>query len=285
MANQFFILVDKQDSEKFRQFRVKQFNAETQKILEKNNMNLVWGLHKGIISKTIWDKIRKNDKVFFTLPKENFKIYGIVSKKLINLNFGKLFYPGDLNSKQINYFIFFEKLEECSISYHELIHNSKLQIYVEQGIHEIKKEYYSENKKKERYKKFNPQEKIIGKSKRSKSEVWRYVRNTGKVKELKNLYHNKCQICSDTFQYDTVRGNSEFYSEVHHYDPLKNQADDDFGNMIVVCPNHHAKFDYSFIRIHSDGRSIINQQGKLTGEEISFHKYHTLEKKNIESQL
>ena len=285
MSNQFFVLIEKRDTEKFRRLRTGKFNIKTLEILEKNNSKFVWGIHKGIVTKTIWDKIRKNDKIYFTTPKENFKIYGIVSKKVKNLEIGELIYPGTLEKKQVNYFLFFKKLDGCVISYHELIHNSKSTIHVEQGIHEIKKEPYSEKKKKEKHKKFDPKEKIIGKAKRSKSEVWRYVRNTIKVKELKNLYHNKCQICSNTFQYETVSGDFEFYSEVHHYNPLKKQSDDDFGNMIVVCPNHHARFDYNFIRIGRDGRSIINQQGNTTGEKIKFHKNHALEKKNIESQL
>ena len=80
-------------------------------------------------------------------------------------------------------------------------------------------------------------------------------------------------------------GSSKFYSEVHHYNPLKKQSDDDYENMIVVCPNHHVKFDYNVIAISRDGTSIINKRGESTGEKIKFHGKHKLDKKNIESQL
>ena len=35
-----------------------------------------------------------------------------------------------------------------------------------------------------------------------------------------------------------------------------------YGNMIVLCPNHHAEFDYSVKFIHRDGTTIIDQTWK-----------------------
>ena len=74
MTNQFFALIEKRDAEKFRKFRTGKFNTKTDGILKKNNSNFVLGLHKGKISKSIWDQIHKHDQIYFTLPKENFKI-------------------------------------------------------------------------------------------------------------------------------------------------------------------------------------------------------------------
>lgn len=287
MPNYFFISIEERDSEKFRIFKTGKFNKATKEILEKNDGTYVWGIHKGKIVNSIWEKIRKNDELYLTIQEENFRIFGAISKKVKNSNFGELIYPGDVDKKQITNFLFFKKLEICSISYNELKDNSKSPlIHVKRGIHEIKKEYFSKKMEKVKPKKFNSKEKKIGKSKRSLSEVWRYVRNQNKVKKLKNLYDNKCQIveCGFTFEH-RANGKNEFYSEVHHYNPLKKQSDDDYENMIVLCPNHHAEFDYSVKFIHPDRVTIIDQQGNDTGETIKFHKGHELDIKNIESQL
>jgi len=284
MPNQFLLIIKKTDEGKFSWFKNRRYNKQTSEILEKDGSKYVWGLHKGVINNTIWNRIKKNDKIYLTVEKENFRVCGIVSKKTKNLKYGKLIYPESIDSKQINYFLFFEKLDICNISYHKLIHNSKSQIRVHNGVYEIKKEYFTEKIKKLTPKKFNPKEKIIGPAKRSKSEVWRFVRNQGKVLLLKNLYGNKCQICDYTFEHNANQKKG-FYSEVHHYSSLKKQSDDDIGNMIVLCPNHHAEFDYSVKFIHRDGTTIIDKHGKETEETIKFHKKHTFDKKNIESQL
>ena len=55
--------------------------------------------------------------------------------------------------------------------------------------------------------------------------------------------------------------------------------------MIVLCPNHHAEFDFKVKLIDYDGKTIIDQQGKETGETIKFRKHHKLDIKNIESLL
>jgi hypothetical protein len=283
VENQFLLIIKKQDEGNFYSFKNGIFNKATEDILKKNDATYVWGIHKGIINKTNWNRIKKNDILYLTIEKENFKVKGILSKTSKDLKLGESVYPESIDKKQINYFLFFKKLTFCNISYSELINNST-SIIRTQGIFEIKKKYFSEKIKKYTPKKFNPKEKIIGPAKRSKSEVWRFVRNQGKVLNLKNLYRNKCQICNYTFDHNANQKKG-FYSEVHHYNPLKKQADDDYGNMIVLCPNHHAEFDYGVKFIHLDEATIIDRCGKVTGEKISFHKTHKLDKKNLESQL
>jgi predicted restriction endonuclease len=100
------------------------------------------------------------------------------------------------------------------------------------------------------------------------------------VRKLKDLYDNRCQVCGYTFEYDK----GKFYSEVHHYNPLEEDGPDDISNMIVVCSNHHAEFDYKMMAIDIDERSLINKKGNKVGE-ITFHKNHRLDKKNILSQM
>lgn len=275
MSNQFLLIINKQDDEKFRQFKIRKFDDK-----------YVWGIHQGIINNKIWNKIKKNDLIYFAVEEESFKIFGRVSKKIKKLNFGETIYPESIDKKQINYFLFFEKLDSCSISYHVLRNKSKSKIFVNEGIYEIKKEPITKKIEKIQIMKL-PFEKTIGKAKRRRKEVEGFVRNIAKVKKLKKLYNDKCQIndCGFKLQYLTKNNRTSSYSEVHHYNPLKNESDDDWDNMIVLCPNHHAEFDFRVKFIHRDGITIIDKNGKEIGETIKFRKNHKLDMKNIESQL
>ena len=285
MSNQFLLIIKKQDEDKFRLFKNgKYYNKATNEILKKNNNKYVWGIHKGIINNSIWSKIRKNDKIFLTVEEETFKISGIISKKIKNLKFGKLIYPAAIDKKQINYFLFFDKLDACRIPYDVLKNKSKSKIFVE-GIYKIETSDTNKLAKATLVKKL-PLKNIIGQPKRKRRSGMGIVRNPTKVRQLKTLYDNKCQIIQCSFRLEYYSKNKNvFYSEVNHYNPLKKQSDDDFGNMLVLCPNHHKEFDYSVKFVDMDGITIIDGQGKLTGETLQFFKNHKLDIKNIASQL
>lgn len=286
MPNQFLLIIQKQDEEKFRWFKNGKYNTQSSYILRKNNAQYIWGLHKGIINNKIWNKIKKNDNIYLTVIEESFKISGIVSKKIKNSKFGEIIYPESIDNKQIQYFLFFEKLTQCNIPYHVLKGKSISRIFVDEGIYQIKEESQPEKMKEIKIKKL-PFELTIGKAKRRRMEVEGFVRNTSKVKKLKELYDNKCQIVQCDFRLEYISKNKKKspYSEVHHYNPLNKESDDDYGNMIVLCPNHHTEFDFGVKFIHSDGTTIINQDGKETGDTIKFSKSHKLDMKNIESLL
>ena len=282
MSNQFFILIDKRDSEKFRKFRLGKFNQDIKKILDKSSTQFIWGLHKAKVSSSIWSKLKKNDVVFFTIPNDNFKICGKLLKKSKNTKLSSVMYRNDLNAKNVEYFLFFKSLENNQISFHELIHNAVSKISVPiAGIYEIKKSYYDKSSKKTKPKQLSLTKIPKGPAAKNKSEVWRFLRDTKDVKKLKSLYDGKCQICGTTFEI----GKNRYYSEVHHYWPLEQHGDDDATNMIVVCPNHHTKFDYNLIAIDRDGTHILDKNGRRNNEKISFKKSHVLAQKNIDHQL
>jgi hypothetical protein len=285
MSNHFFVLIDRRDSEKFRKFKNGIFNESTRNVLQKNNANFVWGFHKGVIADNFWKKIHKNDLVYITIPKEKFKISGIISKKTKNANFGSILYAGDLNSKQIQYFLFFKELSSTNESFHEIIDSSDVKIILPRtGMFKITKKRTPTNNGRDfislSIPKKLPLTRKNGPAQKNKLEVNRFVRDSSMVKYLKDLYQNKCQVCHHTFEYQK----SKFYSEVHHYRPLEENGFDDVDNMIVVCANHHAEFDYKHIAISEDGKSIIDRKGEKVGK-ISFQKGHNLSKKNIHSQL
>ena len=138
MPNQFLLIIKKTDEGKFSWFKNRRYNKQTSEILKKNDSKYVWGLHKGTISDKIWNKIKKNDKIYLTIEEENFRISGNVSKKRKNTKYGEIIYPNAIDKKQINFFLFFEKLDICNISYHELINESITPKRFHQGIFEVK---------------------------------------------------------------------------------------------------------------------------------------------------
>lgn len=52
---------------------------------------------------------------------------------------------------------------------------------------------------------------------------------------LKLLYENKCQICGQNIgdKYNTI------VSEAHHIHSFSQSLNNDFSNIMIVCPNHH----------------------------------------------
>ena len=290
MVNRYLILIDERENEKFRKFRLGQFNVAIKEILDKNTAQFIWGFHNSQISDLLWKKIRKGDIVFFSIPKNNFKITSIITKKLTDKKLEKVMWPNSLDSDNITHFLLFNTLQITDLSFLQTIDHSvqKIDMFFP-GLYLLRNDFKANINKNDQksisdhvmipkpfmksvMKNGIPQKKIF--------EIKRFMRDTKKVKQLKKLYKNKCQICNYTFEYEK----NKFYSEVHHYNPLNANADDDLDNMIVVCPNHHAEFDHNLIAIDHDGTNIIDKNGKRITK-ISFRGGHKLNSRNIQSQL
>jgi hypothetical protein len=91
--------------------------------------------------------------------------------------------------------------------------------------------------------------------------VTRIVRDTSLSRFLKSLYYQQCQICGMTFR---LPGGGK-YAESHHIRPLgkKHQGIDHQSNMVVLCPNHHAMFDYGVIAIRPKSHKLITIDTKI----------------------
>jgi tetratricopeptide (TPR) repeat protein len=91
-------------------------------------------------------------------------------------------------------------------------------------------------------------------------KVKRAVRDSPKVRELKKMYNNQCQICGTTI----AIGKDSYYSEVHHIRPLSkaHNGPDSHENMIVLCPNHHTAFDNGCIGISPKTKEVFQFTGK-----------------------
>jgi 5-methylcytosine-specific restriction endonuclease McrA len=103
---------------------------------------------------------------------------------------------------------------------------------------------------------------------RVESKTYRILRDTKLARELKLLHRNQCQLCGLALEFP---GGST-YSEAHHVIPLgsKHNGPDTPGNVIVLCPNHHALCDAGAIPLlRSEIRSV---DGHLVSDEsLSYH--------------
>ena len=111
--------------------------------------------------------------------------------------------------------------------------------------------------------------------KRVSTQVSRVVRNTTKAKKLKELYDHKCQVCGIQRQ----QKDEEPYAEVHHIQPLGSDppGPDELENLLVLCPNHHADFDYGLIRVEPETHRIRHAyEPSVDGSELRVASEHPL---------
>ena len=110
--------------------------------------------------------------------------------------------------------------------------------------------------------------------KKIKTTIVRVIRDTAKTKKLKIRYDNICQVCRSKI--------AENYSDVHHVWPIGDKGDDDYDNMLVLCPNHHAMFDLALIQFDELRKGhLVHVNGKEYGK-LYFKTDHRIHQKNIE---
>jgi HNH endonuclease len=103
---------------------------------------------------------------------------------------------------------------------------------------------------------------------RVSTQVYRILRDTELARRVKLLHEHRCQICGHTIRLP----DGSFYAEAHHIQPLgkPHNGRDVMGNILCVCPNHHAELDYAVIAI--DLSKLRRADGHQV--EISFVQYH-----------
>lgn len=103
---------------------------------------------------------------------------------------------------------------------------------------------------------------------RVRTEVLRIIRDTQLANRVKNLHNFECQICGHTL----ILADDSRYAEGHHIQPLGTPHDgpDLMGNIICLCPNHHAACDLGAIPI------VLSDLRQVSQHRISerFVKYH-----------
>jgi hypothetical protein len=81
-----------------------------------------------------------------------------------------------------------------------------------------------------------------GLPKKVRQTIHRFVRDTKTSREIKRLYEFRCQVCGVRLEIEP----GVFYAEGHHIQPPGRQhnGQDVSSNILCLCPNHHALFDY-----------------------------------------
>jgi predicted restriction endonuclease len=108
---------------------------------------------------------------------------------------------------------------------------------------------------------------------KSTTTITRTIRDNALSRFLKGVYDYQCQICAYTFL--TPRG--IHYAESHHIKPLggKHNGIDKETNMLIVCPLHHAMFDFGVIAIEPKKRTVLSIDSgvKEKGQKIALEKH------------
>ena len=194
----------------------------------------------------------------------------------------KYFIKLDHDSQEYNYLL--TKLEVFLKSMEKKV--SKKTISGSGGIYIPKNEYATINEESNESSKPTQNEPIhpdYSKPGRVQVITTRIIRDTELVRKIKQDFDWKCQICGKRI----ILPNNQFYAEGHHLRPLGRGYDglDIRKNIIVLCPFHHAEFDYGSIAIDPKTKKIVNvdtnneyhyrdlayERSDLEGEFIEFH--------------
>ena len=105
---------------------------------------------------------------------------------------------------------------------------------------------------------------------RAETTIHRIIRDTELARRVKAIHSYRCQVCGHSIQLP----NGSFYAEAHHLKPLGRPHDgpDKIGNIVCLCPNHHAEFDYGVVQIkHSE---LVAAEGHAVS--AKFIEYHNM---------
>ncbi|HEX5445730.1 MAG TPA: HNH endonuclease [Pirellulales bacterium] len=98
--------------------------------------------------------------------------------------------------------------------------------------------------------------------------TYRILRDTELAREVKRMHGHECQICGETIEHP----DGSRYAEAHHVRPLgrRHNGPDVVGNILCLCPNHHAMLDLGVISI------VLSEIRRAEGHAIDprFVEYH-----------
>lgn len=248
----------------------------------------IWGITSSGRNSEIWNRMKINDHVVFQVGTDRYYI-GLVSHKLKSKQIAnELWKKYHLYASSFNHLFFITRLSFVSqipkalfLSNTEQTMDSISLLYEGQIVDRNFRKFLADFDKAVNTK----ASQVIDKLKaidysdppqRVKAQVTRIIRDTTKSFQLKVKYNFACQICG--YQ---LKVNSIYYSEVHHIWPLGEGGLDNFDNMIVLCPNHHAEFDLCAIAIDpKDGMTIIDSNHNVRGK-ATFLRVHKLSASNL----
>lgn len=108
--------------------------------------------------------------------------------------------------------------------------------------------------------------------------VSRLVRDTTVTRQVKALHGYRCQVCGERLA--TPGG---FYAEAAHIRPLgaPHHGPDTLDNVLCLCPNHHALFDFGSFGIAAN-YALLGLPGQLRTQanhppdpvQLAYHRQH-----------
>lgn len=108
----------------------------------------------------------------------------------------------------------------------------------------------------------------------------RVIRNTDLAHDMKRMYDHACQICGAS-----RRGpDGEPYAEAHHIRPLgrPHEGPDEPGNILVLCPNHHADFDYGQLTVDPETHRVAHAyEDAVDGTELHIADPHEVSDEHL----
>lgn len=281
MKNQFFIIVSKDDSDKFRQFNYNTYDKLLDKLGYSNSR--FWAFSDN--DKENFDKVEIGDLIYFAVKGDHtFSFSAKVSGKEENLDLAEKVFGEGFRQKITKSVLFFNDFFVSSVNYSEMLRSTGQESINKSGLYLIQNKIEDVKPEVAEPKGFEKEQSLpvdhAGPPPKVQSYDTRFIRDTTKTRLLKVKYKNKCQVCG----YQLIKSNNEYYSEVHHIWPLQHGGDDDFDNMLVLCPTHHAEFDYNVIRISRDGKKIIDITDNVI-KDLTYIDEHTTAQKNIDQQF
>ncbi len=110
-----------------------------------------------------------------------------------------------------------------------------------------------------------------------------FDRDYDALNDLKKKYNFACQVCGMRVEL----GKGRYFCEAHHLRPLGgiHQGKDTEGNVIIVCPNHHAEFDsflFAILDTTSTKGKLEHMYRNLGTSERSITIKHKLDKDNLD---
>lgn len=269
----YFIIVDNRDKFLYQSL-----------LLSPTSTEHVWGLRQH--DEPIWSQLSPGDIICMMIENDHqFTIKGRINHLKIDPNVPKQ-WSANFRISMMKYLVYFDNVQHLRIPRGEIINYADDQTskYVP-GLHKIQLDKSSAiiSKLLSSDLIINPALAPIdlnGPPDKIKCTTTRFIRDTDASQELKKLYKNRCQICNYRLEINP----QTHYSEAHHIWPLHDGGDDDFSNMIVLCPTHHAEFDYGVICIDESGTGILNQSSQKIAN-LFVKESHTISSKNIKHNM
>ena len=279
-SNQYFVIIDKQDFDKFRRLEYNTYENLLEKLGYHNCR--FWAFSEK--DKDDFEKIQMGDTIYFARENDaTFSFSAKVSGKVDDSDLAVKIFGDDFQTKMSRAILFLDECIESSIGYNEMLRSTGKEVQNSPGLYCVIKKF--EEREVESITPDFPEQVILpvdfaGPPARVRYEIVRYIRDTKKSRDLKKMYQNKCQACN----YQIIKPNNEYYSEAHHVWPLQHDGDDDLNNILVLCPTHHAEFDYKVLKISKDGKKIVDKTGNVVYT-LHFESGHEIAQKNIDFQL